>query len=521
VQLLGIDLGTTTFKAVVFSERGNVKAAASAAPPTRTTIVAGTPVDLWPAEELWSCICAIVREAVSQLEDPRLDGLAIVELGLIGLPVGPSGEALYPLVSWMNPPDPFSAINRDVIDEISMFASTGNRLNPIYPPVWISWLRAHDDAYPASPWKWLNIGEYLAFRMTGEVAIDFSMASQTLLLDQRSLEYRADLLAAMGLPADLFPSARNAGELLGRVRPEVANELGIGAGTPVFVGGADFVSGSYASGMIDPGDSAIITGTWECTVLCSDQPETSWSIAEVGGICDRHIAPGRWSVRIETFSGDVTEWWRRVGFGDGSDKVDWAEVIGEASSSDPGSGGVVFVPHLAGSYGPVLDERARGAFIGITNRTTRSELTRAVFEGLCFQSRYAIEALQDGLSRRAARLVTMGGATRNQLWMQTRADVLGAEVDIVSQPDVAPRGAAMIAGVGVGLFTDFWDASRAWALDRTTLSPDEDRAARYDALYQKVFRPLCEQLSPFHHLLGELEEQAAERQVKASIEAST
>ena len=225
-------------------------------------------------------------------------------------------------------------------------------------------------------------------------------------------------------------------------------------------------------------------------------------------------------MRIETFSGDVTEWWRRVGFGDGGDKIAWDEVIQQAASAGPGSGGVVFVPHLAGSYGPVLDERARGAFIGITNSTTRAELTRAVFEGLCFQSRYALEALQDGLARRATRLVTMGGATRNKLWMQTRADVLGTDVDVVSQPDVTPRGAAMIAGVGVGLFSDFWDAARTWALDRTTLCPNEERAAAYDALYHKVFRPLCEQLSPFHHLLGQLGEQA-NKEIETGTDAPT
>jgi sugar (pentulose or hexulose) kinase len=154
----------------------------------------------------------------------------------------------------------------------------------------------------------------------------------------------------------------------------------------------------------------------------------------------------------------------------------------------------------------VLDEKARGAFIGMTNRTTRAELTRAVFEGLCFQSRFAIESLRDGLGTRASRSVTMGGATRNRLWMQTRADVLGTEVDVVSQPDVTPRGAAMIAGVGVGLFADFWHAASAWALDRTTVTADDDRAALYDELYKSVYRPLCEQLSPLHHLLAEFSE---------------
>jgi sugar (pentulose or hexulose) kinase len=203
VQLLGLDLGTTTFKAVVYSELGEVRASAATRPVSASALVAGTTVDLWPAEDLWSSICRMVREAVGQLADPMIDGLAIAELGLIGLPVDAGGKALYPPVAWMNPPDPLAGIGRGQIDEVAMFASTGNRLTPIYPPLWISWLRRHDDAYPSKFWKWLNIGEYLSHRMTGEVAIDFSMASQTLLLDQRSLEYRTDLLETMGLPADL------------------------------------------------------------------------------------------------------------------------------------------------------------------------------------------------------------------------------------------------------------------------------------------------------------------------------
>ena len=270
------------------------------------------------------------------------------------------------------------------------------------------------------------------------------------------------------------------------------------------VGGADFVTGSYASGMIDEGDSAIITGTWECTVLGAEQPQTAWRIAEVGAICDHHIAPGRWSVRIETFSGDVTEWWRNVGYGREGGPVSWDQVIAEARTAPVGSGGVVFVPHLAGSYGPVLDERARAAFVGMTNSTTRAELARAVFEGLCFQSRHAVEALETGLSQRPTRLVTMGGATRNPLWMQTRADVLGRPIDLVSEPDVTPRGAAIIAGVGIGLFDDFWDAAGAWALERTTLEPARGRSAVYEELYTQVYRPLCDQLSSFHHTLGEI-----------------
>jgi xylulokinase len=501
MQLLGIDLGTTTLKAVVYSEAGDVLGAAAVPPPSGTRMVAGTQLDLWPAEEFWSRICQVVREAVGQAGDPHVGALAIAELGLIGLPVDRAGTPLYPPVAWMNPADPLSGVSGD-IDERAMFASTGNRLNPIYPPIWISWLRRHDEEFPREFWKWLNVGEFLSHRMTGEAAIDFSMASQTLLLDQQSLGYRTDLLEAIGLPAGTFPEPRNAGEVLGLLRPQAAAELGLPAGMPVMVGGADYVTGAYASGMLEPGDSAIITGTWECTLLCADRPQTSWDIAEVGGICDRHVAPGRWSVRIETLSGEVTEWWRRTRSGSGSEA--WDEITGEARQARPGAGGVVFVPHLSGSYGPVIDERARGAFAGVTSRTTRADLTRAVYEGLSFQSRHAVEALESGLGQKVTRLVAMGGATRNAFWMQIRTDALGRDVQVVSLPDVTPRGAAMIAGVGAGLFADFGEAVRAWAPPRVTMVPDPGRAAKYEELYTRVYRPLCDQLSPLHHVLGEL-----------------
>src|SRR5258708_14546886 len=248
MQLLGVDLGTTTLKAVVYSERGEVLGAASTPPPSGSKTVAGTRIDLWPAEDLWTRVCQVVREAVGQLDDTHVDGLAIAELGLVGLPVDGARAPLYPPVAWMNPPDPLACLECDIA-EVAMFASTGNRLNPIYPPICISWLRRHDEDYPRSPWRWLNVGEFLSHRMTGELAVDYSMASQTLLLDQRSLEYRTDLLEAIGLPADIFPAPRNAGELLGGVRPQAAADLGLTAGTPVMIGGADFVTGAYASGM--------------------------------------------------------------------------------------------------------------------------------------------------------------------------------------------------------------------------------------------------------------------------------
>ena len=502
--LLGIDFGTTTFKAVIFDERGNRLASAAVEPPRQEVTIDGCVAEVWPAEALWECVCELLQQVTAGVSVP-LDGVAIVELGLIGIPMLSDGRAGYPAVAWMNPPDPLVGMSRE-LDNDEIFASTGNRVNPIYPPCWISWLRHHDPTFPREMSSWLYSGDYIAYRLSGEMAVDYSMASQTTVFDQYTLAYRADLLDAYGLNPEIFPSPRPAGTQLGVVTDSAAATTGLAPGTPVMIGGADFVSGVYGSGILDPGAAGIITGTWECTVVCSDKPETGAALADGAAICDPHVAPRRWSVRIENLSGDVTEWYRNEFYQrpQADSPTSWEEVVGDAASVPSGSGGVVFIPHVFGSYGPILDERARGAFIGLSNQTTRAHLTRAVYEGLCYQSRHALEVLEDGMARPTERVVMMGGGVKNVVWTQIRADVIGRVVEVVDDPDVTPRGAAMIAGVGAGVFADFHEAARSLAPTTSPVDPRPEDSNRYRDMYQDAYLPLVSALTPVHHRLSDL-----------------
>src|SRR5207248_5597242 len=126
------------------------------------------------------------------------------------------------------------------------------------------------------------------YRLTGELAVDLSMASQTITLDQSTLAYSPRLLAAFELAEDVFPPARPAGSLLGAVTAGAAHATGLTTGTPAVLGGADYVTGAYGAGFVDAGDVAIVTGTWECVVACSDRPHLDPALARVGAICDPH-----------------------------------------------------------------------------------------------------------------------------------------------------------------------------------------------------------------------------------------
>jgi xylulokinase len=507
-RLLGIDLGTTSFKAVIYDEHGTALASSRVSPPDEQILVDGYRVTVWRPEKLWDAICQLIRCAVDSLPDRALDALAIAELGLVGYPIDSSGNAHYAGVTWIDPAARLSkAFSECGLDNSTLFRITGNHLSPIYPPAWITWMTEHEPSYGRGMTRWLNVGDYVAYRLCGEMALDYSMASQTTLFDHRTLTLRADLLGSMGLSEDLFPVPSPSGKLLGSVRPEAAAATGLSAGLPVILGGADFISGAYAAGFLDAGDVAILTGTWENVVICSDRPQLAPELEQCGAICDAHVAPGRWSIRIENLSGDVTEWYRRLvsdqrAAGSAEGEIGWEPLIAQAEAADPGSGGVLFVPHIFGSYGPRHDHLARGAFIGLSGPCGRSELTRAVFEGLSFQTRHALEALIAGTGTTPRSVVAMGGGAKNRFWVQNKADILGRELEVVTTPDVTPRGAAMIAGIGIGVFRDFREAAHRFAQPATKVSPNLELTEFYREIYQNVYLPLLDKLSPFHSRLA-------------------
>jgi xylulokinase len=208
-------------------------------------------------------------------------------------------------------------------------------------------------------------------------------------------------------------------------------------------------------------------------------------------------------LRIEALSGEVTEWCRTQLHGlDGGVLRDWDAIVAECETVPAGAGGLVFVPHVFGSYGPRHDELARGAFVGLTGASTRAAITRSVFEGLSFQTRASLDALTAATGVDAGRVLVMGGGVKNRMWLQARADALGRSVEVVEDPDVTPRGAAMLAGMGVGLFDDFHAAVERFAPPTRRVDPSPGAARLYERLFDEVYVPLQDALTPINHRLA-------------------
>jgi xylulokinase len=232
-----------------------------------------------------------------------------------------------------------------------------------------------------------------------------------------------------------------------------------------------------------------VLGTWEMVVSALHQPVLTPEVQRMGVLVDSHVARDRYAVMGATVAADMLEWFKReIGVPASAaeaDNSEWGRLIALASHSPIGSNGVFFLPHMSGSFCPVLDPASAGAFVGLRNLASRGDLFRAVIEGLNYQFLEIVRAFERGLGVRNDRIVAIGGPTKNRLWMQGKADVTGLVVEVPDMEEVVPLGAALLAGIGTGVYRNEQDAFSQVYRAGTTYVPDDAAQARYRELYTR------------------------------------
>lgn len=508
--LLGVDLGSTSLKAIVYDPSGHCVASGSR--PTRLDHPNPEKPEwaVWQPEAIWADTAAAVREAVAGLDDPRrIRGLAVTGMGMDGLPVDAGGRWLYPMISWHDSRTlPQLDWWKEHVGVERTFAIGGNPVWPINTALRIRWLADHEPALLERAEKWLLIEDFLNLMLCGRMATDYSMASCTMLFDQRRRAWSDELIEASGIPRRLLPDVLPSGTPLGEVHAGAAAATGLPEGTPVVLGGHDHLCGALPAGACRPGVVLDVTGTWESVIASVAEPVLDDRLRRMGMTVQAHVARGLHAVWGGNPAGGMLEWFREQ-FGqearqravqEGTDT--WEPLMTGAAASPPGAGRATFLPHMSGAGCPVVDERAMGALVGLTNRTTASDILRAIIEGLDFQFRDIVASMETGLAARFDRFLAVGGAVRNALWMQNKADVLGRPIEVPAVEEATPLGAAILAGIGVGVYRDEQEAFDRVGRPGRTYKPDPERARFYDRRFD-VYRRLYPSLSEVHHRLAE------------------
>ena len=486
--LLGIDIGTSGTKTLLCDEDGKVLATATAEHPI------STPKPGWSEqkpEDWWLSTIAATRAV---LKKARLKGTDVDAVGLSGQMHGSvfldaRGKVLRPALLWN---DQRTAIE---CNEISLAAGGQERLidmvaNPAltgFTAPKILWVRKHEPKVYEKTHKVLLPKDYIRFRMTGEYATEFSDASGMLLLDVVNRQWSDALLGKLKIDKALLAPLLESQDVAGTLSDHAAADLGLSPGTPVVAGAGDQAAGAVGNGIVSPGVVSATLGTSGVVFAHSDQPVRD-PLGRVHTMC--HAIPGKWCVFGCMLSAGGSFQWLRNTLGDAETieakkkKIDPYELlIAQAAMAPVGSEGLFFLPYLTGERCPHPDPTARGAWIGLTARSTRAHMIRALLEGVTFGMRDALEIMR-GMNIPVTQVRASGGGARSEFWRQLQADIYKAPLVLTNAAEGPAYGVALLAGVGTGVWNSVEEACKATIKQTTKITPKAKTSTVYDKHYE-------------------------------------
>ncbi|MGH2614767.1 MAG: FGGY-family carbohydrate kinase [Thermomicrobiales bacterium] len=506
--LLGLDVGTTSVKAVVYQPDGIAVASASLLTPTHV------PRPGWAfyrPEELWETVVTVIQRALAELSDPgQIASVAVAAVGESGVLIDASGAATTDSIAWFdNRTRPQATWLAERIGKDELFARSGLSLQPIFSLNKLLWHREHEPGAWRRSVRWLMLADYIAFRLCGEVATDFSLASRTLMLNLHELRWDERTLTQAEIDADLLAPVVPGGTRLGRVSADVAAETGLPTTAIVAAGGHDHVCGALAAGVTRPGQMLNSLGTAEALFLPLDKPLTDPQAGRQGYTQGAHVVGGGYYVFAGQYTSGASIEWLRELLGTKDDPVAYDALVAGAERVPAGSLGVVFLPHLRLANPPYDDPRSRGALIGLTTDAGRDVVTRAIFEGLAMECRGTFDPLLNYPQVTAPKsVVAIGGSTRNPLLMRVKASVMNLRHQIIAAEEATALGAALLGGLGAGVYADVDDAVGAMRYGQHAVEPMADDVPVYEILYVEVYRRFYPAVAPLSQTISDLQSTA-------------
>jgi xylulokinase len=385
---------------------------------------------------------------------------------------------------------------REHVGDSQLAQWIGNPIMPGFTVASLLWLKESEPATWQRLAHVLLPKDYVRFRLTGELGADYTDASSTALLDVQHRTWCSELADAAGIPLDILPPLFESAAPIGHLTSQMAEAMNLIGGLPVVCGAGDQEAQAIGNGLIRPGIVSCTIGTGGQLFTPIDRYRIDPQL-RLHTFC--HAVPDLWHWEAATLAAGLSLRWLRDEVLSG--QYTYQEMAEAAASIAPGAEGLIYLPYLEGERTPHMDPNARGVFCGLTLRHSWRHLTRAVMEGVVF-------SLLDGLDLMRAmglsidRVVASGGGTQHPLWLQLQADILGAEVVKSETKEAAALGAALLAGLGIGLYADFGAACEAAVrYSQETYRPRPTTQALYRERIE-IYRTLYRSLSPIFENLA-------------------
>jgi gluconokinase len=479
---LGVDLGTTGVRAVVFDAAAKSLGEATREYPLHTPRPGWAEQD---ADEVCQAAFACVRAAVRRagLKRPR------VAIGLSGtfhnvLPVDASNRPAGPALIWADTrAGEQSAWIKANRDPAALYERSGCPIHPMYLPAKLRWLGEHPG--------YRSLMEEFTLRMTGRWVCSLSVASGTGMLNMARRDWDDELLEIAGITRGRLGELVETTEVVGRLTDAAARDCGLDPASVLVAGAGDGVLSSLGAGTIGPGQATATIGTSGAVRLVAEAPK----IDRDGRTWCYYLAEGRWVAGAAINNGGIAFRWAaekllRAGARAYERTYDWAAQV------PPGAGGLLFLPFLTGERAPYWNADARGVLFGLAIDHDHRHVARATLEGICFRMRSIADALDEAAGP-ILEVRATGGYTRSPFWLQMAADVLGRSLVVPSVQEASALGAAELAMIGTGAVAGL-DATRRFVTTGPPIEPSVERGAIYGQcfdIWMRVYWKLTDEFA--------------------------
>ncbi len=482
--LLGIDCGTSVVKSVIFDLQGNEVAIARRETPVITRISGTSEVNML---QLWELTAETIAEVVAAMGDSQVAGIGLCGTACGVWPIDARGNPTRNAILW-NDGQAAPIIARWQADGFidRVWDMSANAMFPGYPLVALRWLLEQEPDVMAKT-RWLPFHkDWLRYQLTGELYSDESDVAY-FPGDIRGRGYSDSLMIEAGLESCIekrLPVARSH-DVVGHINAAASAKTGLRIGTPVVAGSVDVVASTVGGGAYRPGQACSILGTSFLNTLVSDIPTfeprgTGVQACMPDGMWGRSLVNTTGTISIEWMVKNLAEPERQLAVSSGQNVYDLIET--QVSAVPAGARGIMFIPYLntAGIISPFADPHARGQFFGLSMEHTRFDMIRAIYEGTALAMRDCYSSIQQPIDE----VLLVGGGARSDFWAQMFADATGKRIVIPGGTEFGARGGAILAGVGVGLFSSFEAAMRAFIRVDRAFEPRQEFVTTYSALYE-------------------------------------
>lgn len=496
--VLGLDLGTSALKGLLFDSAGELIGEASASYPLLNPQPGFSEQD---PQHWLTAAKKVLTQLVTQHPEMKQELIGISFSGQMHSLVllDEYNQVVRPAILWNDVRTTPQCQRIMAAFGEELLAITKNTALEGFTLPKILWVQEHE------PKNWQRVSrlllpkDYLAFWLTGNYSMDYSDAAGTLLLDLQQKEWSAAVLAKFSIPREMLPTLYESTGEVGVVKEDLLAEFGFERAVRVYAGGADNACAALGAGIIQEGVGMVSIGTSGVFLSFEESANVDYQ-GKLHLFCHT-VADKVYSMGVTLSAGNSLSWFRETFAPD----KDFAALLAEISQVPPGSAGLLFAPYIVGERTPYTDSKIRGSFIGIDTRHRLPQFSRAVLEGITFSLKDSQMVMNQAAKRQFKTIVSVGGGAKNPDWLQMQADIFDAEIVTLTTEQGPGMGAAMLAAIGSGLYKDAASCVADFVKYNPSVKPDQKRVAQYKQLYA-IYRQVYPQTAAICHQLQCLED---------------